>query len=109
MHEALVASERFLCYVFGTYFCWDTAKSLSTLVTRLCYLSCLNLQRWISAQDKQQEQKRSIEAIQKELEQARKDKATVEAHAEVLEKALMKMSMDNSKPPPQVQAIKSNL
>lgn len=53
-------------------------------------------------QDKQEEQQRNIEYIKLELEEVRKEKAAVEAHADVLEKALMKLSMDNSKSKVQV-------
>ena len=36
--------------------------------------------------------------MQHELEEMSKEKAAVEAHADLLEKALMKLSVDNSKP-----------
>ena len=50
------------------------------------------------SQDKAEEQRRRSESLQHKLEEMSKEKAAVEAHADLLEKALMKLSVDNSKP-----------
>lgn len=60
-------------------------------------------------QDKAEEQRRRSESLQHELEEMSKEKAAVEAHADLLEKALMKLSVDNSKPQPQARLPAFNL
>ena len=51
---------------------------------------------WLMMQDKQDEQQRKLERMQQQLIAMEKEKNAVEAHADVLEKALMKLSMDNA-------------
>ena len=50
----------------------------------------------VMMQDKQDEQQRKLERMQQQLIALEKEKRSVEAHADVLEKALMKLSMDNA-------------
>lgn len=53
-------------------------------------------------QDKYNEQKRDLELLHQQIQELSRDKAAVEAHADLLEKALMKLSKDNSELKPQV-------
>lgn len=47
-------------------------------------------------QDKYEEQRRRLDKLEHELASMKKEKALLEAHAEVLEKALMKSAMENA-------------
>ncbi len=47
-------------------------------------------------QERQEEQSRRIERLEQQVAALRKEKGEVEAHADVLEKALMKLSMEKA-------------
>jgi len=47
-------------------------------------------------QERQEEQSRKVERLEQQVAVLRKEKVEIEAHADVLDKALMKMSMERA-------------
>lgn len=50
----------------------------------------------VALQDKQEAQQRKLERLQHQLAQGEKERQLLEAHANVLDKALMKISMEHA-------------
>jgi hypothetical protein len=78
------------------------ADSYNLITIMLAASKCMILQD-VSLQERQEEKNRKMERLQqqlavaqKQLAVARKEKVEVEAHADVLERALMKMSMEKA-------------